>query len=287
MSLRIDSHHHFWRVARGDYHWMPESGPLRRDYLPADLQPELRAAGIDGTVLVQAAETVAETDFLVGLALGDGRQCPVLGVVGWVPLDSDDAPRELERLAANELVVAIRPMLQDIPDVDWVTRPRVIENIRRLPALGLAFDVLSYPRHIPYALAAIDQVPDLDVVVDHLSKPAYRPRPTEEWRAWMTELARRPRVHCKLSGMVTEVGAPWSAHDFRGHAELVLEAFGSDRVMFGSDWPVCLQAASYGDVVGLAEDLLTGLSDHERSEVWGTTAARFYKLTDVATIHAT
>ncbi len=282
---RIDAHHHFWRVARGDYHWMPTSGPLHRDHLPADLQPHLRTAHIDGTVLVQAAQTVAETDFLRKLA--DEPDSPVLGIVGWAPLDSPDAPNTLDRLATDERVVAIRPMLQDLADADWVTRPTVVENLRRLPALGLAFEVLSYPQHLPYALAAIDQVPDLAVVIDHLSKPTYRPQPTDGWRHWMAEFARRPQVHCKLSGMVTEVTGDWSADDFRAHADLVLDLFGAERVMFGSDWPVCLQAASYGEVVGLAEDLLADLSDHERAHVWGATAARFYGLADVPTLHAT
>ena len=285
MPIRIDAHQHFWKLARGDYHWMPADGPLHRDHLADDLQPQLQAAQIDGTVLVQAAQTVAETDFLRELADAPGSQ--VLGIVGWVPLDSEDAPHELERLALDERVVAIRPMLQDLADPAWVTRPTVVENLRQLPRLGLAFDVLSYPRHLPHALAAIDQVPDLPVVIDHLSKPTYRPRPTDEWRHWMTEFARRPQVHCKLSGMVTEVTGPWSADDFRAHAALALDLFGPERVMFGSDWPVCLQAASYGEVVGLAEELLADLSDHERAHVWGTTAARFYGLADVSTIHAT
>jgi L-fuconolactonase len=274
MSRRIDAHHHFWRVERGDYHWMPDSGPLRRDYLPEDLAPLNEAAGIEGTILVQAAQTAEETKFLLGIAEQPGST--VLGVVCWAPLDSGETVTQLERLAENPKAVGVRPMLQDLAEVDWVTRPAVIESMRRLPRLGLRFDVLSYPEHLPYALRAVDQVPELDVVIDHLSKPRYGPEPREDWRRWMAEFARRPRVHCKLSGMVTEVGRGWTVDDFRAHAEFVLETFGPERVMFGSDWPVCLQAASHEEVVQLAEELTSQLGEKERAEVWGDTAARFY-----------
>lgn len=274
MTKRIDAHQHYWRVERGDYHWMPESGALRHDYLPADLVPLNREAGIEGTILVQAAETLAESDFLLDLAASETSM--VLGVIAWAPLDSDEAVPHLERYGADARVVSIRPMLHDLPDVAWITRPKVVENLRRIAKLGLRFDVLSYPEHLPYALQAVDQVPDLPVVIDHLSKPRYRPGVEETWRRWMGEFASRPQVCCKVSGMVTEVGPDWRADDVRAHVDFVLKAFGPRRVMFGSDWPVCLKVASHGQVVQLAEELTAHLSSEERTAVWGGTAARFY-----------
>lgn len=274
MTRRIDAHQHFWKVKRGDYHWMPASGPLRQDYLPEDLAPLIGTAAIDGTILVQAAQTIEETRFLLDLA--SRPDSGVLGVVGWVALDSDAGPAQLEELASCPKAVAVRPMLHDLPDAAWITRPTVIENMRRLPSLGLRFDVLSYPKHLRHAVEAIEDVPDLDVVIDHLSKPRYHGGVAEDWRRLMAELGQRPRVHCKLSGMVTEVGPGWTVDDFRAHSEIVLESFGPSRVMFGSDWPVCLQAASYAEVVRLADELTSGLSKAERADVWGLTAARFY-----------
>ena len=274
MPRKIDAHHHFWKVERGDYHWMPQTGPLHRDYLPDDQAPLLQAAAIDGTILVQAAQTIAETDFLLDLAMQPGSN--VLGVTGWVPLDADNAPAELERLAAHPKAVAVRPMLHDLPDADWITQPRIIEQMRRLPALNLRFEVLSYPVHLPYVLKAIDQVPNLAIVIDHLSKPTYGPTISEDWQHWMAELARRPRVYCKLSGMVTEVGEGWKVDDFRAYADFVLEIFSPQRVMFGSDWPVCLKAAHFMQVVQLAETLTSRCSETERSQIWGETAAHFY-----------
>lgn len=274
MAQTIDAHQHYWMVQRGDYHWMPPSGPLRHDYLPQHLAPLLAPAAIDGTILVQAAQTVEETQFLLDLAMQPGSN--VLGVVGWVALDSDMSAAQLEEFAKHPKAVAVRPMLHDLPEVDWITRPKVIESLRLLPALGLRFDVLSYPEHLPHVHQAIETIPELNVVINHLSKPCFRDGVSEDWRRWMAALAKNSRVYCKLSGMVTEVGPGWTADDFRAHGEFILETFGPNRVMFGSDWPVCLQAASYWDVVQLADSLTSHLNEVESENVWGLTAARFY-----------
>jgi L-fuconolactonase len=274
MSRRIDAHQHFWKVERGDYHWMPASGPLRHDYLPKNLAPLNRAAGFDGTILIQAAQTVAETDFLLDLA--DQTDTMVLGVTGWVPLDDKTAPAELQRLAQHPKLVAIRPMLHDLPTVDWISQPTVIENLRRLPGLNLRFEVLSFPMHLPAAFYALEQIPDLPVVIDHLSKPNYTAGIDADWRKWMHAFAQRPNAYCKLSGMVTEVGEGWSPDNFRAHADFVLDTFGPNRVMFGSDWPVCLQAATHTQIVELAKALTSRLTPTERDAVWGGTAALFY-----------
>lgn len=274
MTRRIDAHHHFWRVARGDYHWMPEEGVLRHDYLPEDLAPHLAAAEIDGTILVQAAQTEAETRFLLNLASGPGSF--VLGVVGWAPLDDPAVEPLLEEFATTPKLVAVRPMLHDLPDPAWIQQPVVVGNLRRVATLGLRIDVLSYPEHLPHVLRAIDQVPDSAVVIDHLSKPKYGAAPYDDWRRWMAELAEHPGVHCKLSGMVTEVGQGWTVDAFRSHADHILAVFGARRVMFGSDWPVCLQAGTYAEVTRLAGELTAGLSVAESADFWGESAARFY-----------
>jgi L-fuconolactonase len=275
MQRKIDAHHHFWQVVRGDYHWMPAGGVLRNDYLPDDLKPLNSAAGIDGTILVQAAQTVAETEFLLKLAAQPGSS--VLGVTGWVALGSPDAPAQLERLAESPKLVGIRPMIQDLPSADWVLQAQVIDNLRRLPDLGLRFELLTYANQLPQAYEALSQIPDLDIVINHLSKPAYRQGvDADDWRQWMGKFAELPRAYCKLSGMVTEAGSDWAADDFRAHADVILEAFGPERVMFGSDWPVCLLAASHSQVVDLANQLIAALSADEQAAVLGGSAADFY-----------
>jgi L-fuconolactonase len=269
VARRIDAHQHFWRVARGDYRWMPDRGPLRRDYLPADLWPLTEAAGIEGSIAVQAAQTVAETDWLLGL-----DDPAILGVVGWCPLD-DPADGTIERLAAVPRCVGVRPMLQDLPEDDWIARRVARRELERVAAGGLVFELLAHPRHLPHALRAFEPIADLVVVVDHLAKPDYRGE-LGRWADDMRTLAARPRTYCKLSGLVTEVGPGWSADDFRRHADVVLDAFGPDRVMFGSDWPVCVDAASYAEVVELAERLTAHLDARERAAIFGGAAAAVY-----------
>lgn len=274
--MRIDAHQHYWRLDRGDYHWMPADGPLHRDWLPADLAPLNMAAGISGTVAVQAAQTVAETEFLLDLARRPENS--IMAVVGWVDLDSDDAADDLERLAADPKLRAIRPMLQDLPDPAWILRPRVLQNLRRLPDFGLAYELLSYPGHLPYALEAIDQIPDVPVIIDHLSKPVYSSPPPEFWRTWIGRFAEREHTVIKISGMVTEVGSCWTPDAVGPNVAVVMEEFGTDRIMFGSDWPVCLQAADHAGVVRLAEQLVGGLSTAEQECFWFRTACRSYGL---------
>ena len=270
---RLDSHHHLWRVDRGDYHWMPNDGPLREDYLQDRLQSELAAAGVGGTILVQAAQTVDETRFLLDLANEIG---PVLGVTGWVDLERDDALETVSELSGEALLLAIRPMLHDLEDPAWISRAPVVRNLRELVGIGQRFEVLSFAEHLPAAYDALTAVPDLPVVIDHLSKPTYDPDRDADWRTWMLRFAQRPGTYCKLSGMVTEVGPAWSLDTFKPYAEFLLEAFGTDRVMFGSDWPVCRQVAEYRDVLGLAEALINELAPDAAEAFWHANAERFY-----------
>ena len=277
MTNRIDAHQHFWRVERGDYHWMPSTGPLHHDWLPNDLAPLNQAAGITATVAVQAAQTVAETEFLLDLAADPAHR--IAAVVGWVDLDSPTAIAEIERLAANPKLAAARPMLQDLHDPAWILRPRVVAAIARLADLGLAYEVLSYPGHLPYVQEALTSAPDdLRVVIDHLSKPQYSDPPPPFWQTWIEQLAKRERTAIKISGMVTEVGPTWSAASVRAATDTVLAAFGPDRVMFGTDWPVCLQVARHDEVVGLAESCAAELTPDEQARFWHDTAWDYYEL---------
>jgi L-fuconolactonase len=252
---------------------MPADGPLHRDYLPADLAPLNAAAGIDGTIVVQAAPTVAETDWLLELAAGERS---ILGVVGWAPLDDPDDPT-LARLGGERACVGVRPMLQDLADDDWIDRCVARGTLERVAAHGLVFDVLARPAQLPPALRALERVPELVAVVDHLGKPDYSCDPGG-WAATIRAFAARPNTYCKLSGLISEVGRGWSRDCFRAHADVVLQAFGPDRVLFGSDWPVCLTAGSHAQVVELADWLLEGLERAERQAVFGGNAARMYRV---------
>ena len=276
MAGRLDAHQHFWtreRIDRGDYPWMPGTGPMREAYTPERLAPELGSAGVEGTIVVQAAESVGETRFLLELAAATDF---VVGVTGWAPLDRPEGLETLAELAADDHLRAVRPMLHDLPDPEWIARPDVRRSLRGLVELGLRFEVLSRTEHLAPVAGVLADIPELPAVVDHISKPAFRWDEDGDWRDGMARLAECPSTCCKLSGLVTEVGPGWTPADFEPYAAFVLEAFGPERVMFGSDWPVCRLAAEYGDVVRLAERLTSSLSASEADAVWRGTAERFY-----------
>jgi L-fuconolactonase len=274
--MRIcDAHQHYWRRARGDYGWLPRGGVLDRDFLPQHLAPANQAAGVVATVAVQAAPTVAETDFLLELA--GGASNGIAGVVGWAPLERPDGVDVLAERAGRGPLVGVRPMLQDLEEVDWLARRVPAQTLRRLVALDLTLDLLVRPAHLPAALAAVERVPDLRVVLDHLGKPDYRER-SSRWVELVERLAARPNSFCKLSGIVTEPGGR-DAGAARFHAEHVLSAFGPDRVLFGSDWPVCLTATDHASVVALARELTDDLDPTARDEVfWGTVSRAYPRL---------
>ena len=239
----VDAHHHLWRADRGDYAWMSPSVPiLNRNYLPDDLAPILQRAGVDRTVVVQAAQTEAETAFLLELA---AKTDFVAGVVGWLDFEDPDFPHRLEPLMRQPKFVGLRPMLQDIEDDAYILRPQVLENLRHVASLDLPFDILTFPRHLPHVLKALDLVPDLRAVLDHISKPPIAEGSMAGWAQDIFRLAGQSKVSCKLSGMVTEARHDaWKPVDLQPFVQVVFDAFGEDRVMFGSDWPVCLRAAS-------------------------------------------
>jgi L-fuconolactonase len=276
--MRVDSHQHFWQASRGDYYWMTPTAPiLCRDYGPEDLRPSLEKHLIDKTVLVQAAPTVAETDFLLNIAR---QQDFVAGVVGWLDMENEDFLDQFERYGRDPKFIGIRPMLQDIPEDDWILRPRVLERLGEIAARDFPFDILTYPRQLPYVLKALEKTPNLRAVVDHISKPEIKARKMEPWKSLMGEVALHPNVYCKLSGMITEADQKkWVPDDLRPYVEWVVEVFGLNRVMYGSDWPVCLCAGSYDRVIdALAGILAPHLDPTSESAVFGGNAARFYKL---------
>lgn len=275
-SGRVDAHQHFWRPARGDYGWLtPALTPLYRDFSPPDLLPLLQSAGIDTTVLVQAAPTVAETEFLLDLARG---QAFIGGVVGWVDLTAADASATLERLARERAFKGVRPMLQDLADPGWIAHAPVDAAVRTLVRLGLSFDALVRSAHLPHLLAFARRHPALPMVIDHAAKPDLAHGEYETWRTPLAQLAALPQVCCKLSGLVTEAGAGWTTDGLRRHVDAVLELFGPERVIWGSDWPVVTLAARYGDWVAATDGLLASLGDPERAAVLGGNARRFYRL---------
>jgi L-fuconolactonase len=277
---RLDCHHQLWtreRADRGDYHWMPRGGPLHDDYLPERLAGHLRATNVQGTVVVQAARTVEETQFLLDLA---ARTPFVRGVVGWAPLGLPGTAgiEALAELARNPYLRSVRPMIHDEDDPLWITRPQVIRGLTAMAELGLAFDLLSYAEHLPAAVTALAAVPDLPVVINHVSKPVYRWDADTDWRTWMARHAERPNTYCKLSGMLTEAGPGWSDAQFRPYADFLFETFGPDRVVFGSDWPVSRQLLEYPDVVALNERLTSSLSPSEAEGFWWRNGERLYRV---------
>lgn len=273
---RVDSHQHYWQPLRGDYGWMPMDDPvLARQYRPADLEPSLDRHGIRSTVLVQAAPTIEETEYLLGIA--DATDS-VAGVVGWVDFESPDSPRHLERLAGHPKFKGVRPMIQDIPDVDWMLRDGLRRSFDAVVDLDLTFDALGHPRHLANFHALLTRHPDMRIVVDHCMKPLIRDRAFDDWAEGMSALARNTNARVKLSGLVTECGEDWSVEELRPYVDRVLELFGVDRIMWGSDWPVCLLRSSYDRWLEAAEALTRQLTPPEKERMFGGTATEFYRL---------
>jgi L-fuconolactonase len=274
-SLRVDAHHHVWSLARGDYGWLtPRLAPIHRDFTLDDLQPELHAAGIDATVLVQAAPTVAETDFLLGVARNSGGV--VRAVVGWVDLGAANAIATLERLARDPLLKSIRPMLQDLLEPDWILRDDVSAALRAVHALGLRFDALVRARELPALLQRLERFPELPVVIDHGAKPNIAAREWPPWADLIAAAATHPGVCCKLSGLVTESGPGWTPDVLRRYVDHLIACFGPQRLLWGSDWPVVNLAGGYAKWLAATETLLASFTDAERAAIMGGNARRFY-----------
>jgi L-fuconolactonase len=272
----LDAHQHFWRPERGDYGWLtPETGVLYRDFLPADLLPLMRAAGITRSIAVQAAETEAETDFLLALAAETEF---VAGVVGWLDMTEAGFPARLAYYRAQPKWLGLRPMLQEHPPEE-ILDPRFRAALAEVARQDVPFDILTFPRHLPALRQVLAEVPDLSGIIDHISKPLMTESGLGDWAGHMTALGAHPRLMCKISGMVTEAGGDWSADRIRPFLRHAAQAFGPERLVFGTDWPVCTLAASHGEVVGLARALLAELYDAaELEKIFETNGARFYRL---------
>lgn len=280
-SIVVDAHHHFWDPERRDYYWMTGEAlePIRHRFSPDDLAPELVAAGVDATILVQTVSSVEETqEFLVTAAATPF----VAGVVGWVDLPDpavSDTIAALQARPEGEFLVGIRHQVHDEADPEWLLRPDVQRGLAAVRDAGLAYDLLLRPREIPAALATAREFADMRLVIDHLAKPPIATGEVAHWAALMAPFRGLEHVLCKLSGMVTEANwADWSADSLRPYVDHVLDVFGVERVMYGSDWPVCLLAGSYGEVKSALEAALPALSPDEHAQVFGGNAIRFYGL---------
>jgi L-fuconolactonase len=275
--MRIDAHHHFWHYSPDEYGWIDDAmASIRRDFLPSDLAPEIAAAGIDAVISVQARQTLSETHFLLALATAHTW---ISGVVGWVPLTDAHADERLADIARQPKLKGIRHVLQAEPDT-YMDRPDFNVGLSRLRALNLAYDILIYHHQLPAAIRLVDRHPEQVFVVDHIAKPAIRRGELQPWARNLNELARRPNVFCKLSGVVTEAEyATWTYEQILPYLDAALEAFTPARLMFGSDWPVCLVATTYLDWVRTIERLTEKLSAAERQAIFCDTATRAYRLT--------
>ena len=275
--MRIDAHQHFWRPSRGDYGWLtPQAHPaICRKFLPADLEPLLLDAGIERTVLVQAAATVAETEYLLALA----AETPfVAGVVGWADLEARNAAQQIAALAQQSKLVGLRPMLQDLDDDAWISRPAVETSLDAVEAEGLRFDALVTPRHVPHLARCLSARPGLRAVIDHAAKPDIAGRALDGWATQMRAIAADTGAYCKLSGLVTETGGKWTEEDLKPYVDVLLEAFGPARLMWGSDWPVVNEAGGYAAWHSAAWALAEGCSRDERDLIFGGAAQAFYGL---------
>ena len=277
MAKRIDAHFHLWRYFAEEYGWIGDNMPqLRRDFTPADLEAELSAAGVDGAVAVQARQTLQETEWLLSLAR---KHDFMLGVVGWAPIASPDFASTLEKLREHSRLKGLRHVVQDEPDDAFILGDDFNAGIDLLKDTGLVYDILIFARHLPNAIKVVDRHPNQSFVLDHIGKPPIAEGSIEPWATNIRELARRGNVSCKISGMVTEADwNQWSIEALRPYAETVLEAFGADRVMMGSDWPVCLLATSYVRWMQTIEAFISNLTRGEQASVLGGTAMRVYDL---------
>jgi L-fuconolactonase len=275
----VDAHQHFWNLETGSYPWLANApAAIRHTFEPAELAPQLAAAGVDRTVLVQAMDSYADTDAM--LARADAHDF-IAGVVGWVPLHRPaEAAVAIERYGRHPKFVGVRHLIHEEPDPDWLLQDSVQDGLGLLSEAGLSFDVVSLlPRHLEHVSTLAARFPELRLVVDHLSKPRIRSREWEPWASLLARAAEHPNVHAKVSGLPTEADHErWTVEDLRPYADHAIEVFGPERLMYGSDWPVALLAADYAAVWRATGELLAGLSGAERAAVLGGNAVGFYRL---------
>jgi L-fuconolactonase len=279
MSLTIDAHQHFWQLSQPfDYRWLdaPALTPIRRDFLPEHLEPHLRAAGVQRSLFVQTQHNLAENRWALGLA---DRHPFIAGVVGWIDLASPDCEDQLLEMRRHPKFVGVRHVTQDEPDDDFILRPDVRRGLGVLEKHGVPFDLLFYVKHLRHAATVAREFPELLLVIDHLAKPRVREGRSDDWLPHLKTAAQCPNVFCKLSGLVTEADwQRWTAADLRPYVQTALDLFGPQRCMYGSDWPVCEVAATYGRVHAALVEALGPLGEAERAAIFGETAGAFYDL---------
>lgn len=274
--MLIDSHQHFWRLSERAGYWPPaDLAGIYRDFSPADLAPLLQQNGVRGTVLVQTLPTVQDTEYMLGLA---AQYTFILGVVGWVDLESPGAAACIARLAQNKKLKSLRPMLQDIADDHWIENPALAPAIKAMQKHHLAFDALVMPRHLEPLLRFAEKYPTLPIVIDHAAKPLVADGVIEPWLADMKRLAALPQVHCKLSGLLTEAGSNPGAESVKPYVDAIIDIFGPERVLWGSDWPVLRLASDYDSWLAMSKSLLAHLPPQQQAAVFGSNAVRFYQL---------
>jgi L-fuconolactonase len=275
--MRIDAHQHFWRYNHEEYGWIDDSmSSLRRDFLPDDLRPELEGAGFQRSIAVQARQSLEETRWLLELAASSPL---ILGVVGWADLRSPDVRSQLEEFARNPKLVGIRHIVQSEPDDRFLLQPEFLRGISLLEEFDLTYDILIYPRHLPVAAEFVRDFPRQRFVLDHLAKPLIKSSSIHPWEAGMRELAKFPNVSCKLSGMVTEADRQnWKPEHMTPYLDIALDCFGPNRLMIGSDWPVCTVAASYARTMNVVLDYFGKYPADVQDAVLGGNAQRFWKL---------
>lgn len=278
----IDAHQHFWKYDPQGHSWIGDSmSVLKRDFLPADLAPILGSNRVDGTIAVQAQTSSAETEFLLSLAQSSKK---IFGVVGWINLASTNIETQLQSYAGHPKLCGFRHVAQDEPDDRYLLRDDVLHGIQAIGETKFTYDLLVYPRQLPAAIELIARCPNQKFVLDHCGKPLIKSQQLELWSSQIRELAKFPHVCCKLSGLITEADwHSWQPADLRPYLDLVVEAFGPSRLMFGSDWPVCLLAGDYRAVKDLIETYARQFSQRERELIFGGVAAQFYGLKDLAT----
>lgn len=270
----VDAHQHFWKYSPEEYPWIPNGSELARDWLPADLDALQKPLSFGGSIAVQARQTLEETRWLLELADQSPR---ILGVVGWVDLRATDVADQLAQFRDHPRFVGVRHVVQDEPDPEFMLQESFLRGIQALAGTGLKYDILIYPQQLPAAIELVRRFPDQPFVLDHIAKPRIRERLLSPWDEQIRTLAQSPNVFCKLSGMVTEADhAMWRFEDFQPYLDVVLESFGPKRLMVGSDWPVCLLAASYDKVLGLVSGFLNQLTRTEQEQIFARTAREFY-----------
>ncbi|MCD6290305.1 MAG: amidohydrolase family protein [Anaerolineae bacterium] len=275
--MRIDAHQHYWHYNPAEHVWMTDKmADLKRDFLPGDLKPLLERTGMDGTVAVQARQNLRETEWLLELA---DRYNFIKGVVGWVDLCSPKVREQLEKYSRHPKLKGVRHVVHDEPDDRFMLREDFLRGLGLLREFNLTYDLLLFPRHLPIAIQVVEKFPDQKFVLDHIAKPFIRDHILSPWDEDIRALARFENVYCKVSGMVTEAAwKRWRIADFRPYLDVVFDCFGPDRLMFGSDWPVCTLSATYEEVVHIVEDYLQQFPEEVREKVMGRNAVDFYNI---------